>query len=90
MRCDLISCLGSAFYGAYGDGGQATSATFENIAGVTGDKDGRVYISDFSKHLLFEVTSLIVHTSRFTLHQSGVRGWYFECCCGRWILFQWR
>lgn len=47
----LILTTGSAVYGWYGDGGQATSAAFESISGLTGDSDGRVYISDFGKSI---------------------------------------
>lgn len=39
----------TGYYGLDGIGGQATSAQFNLIYGITGDKENRIYLSDSGK-----------------------------------------
>jgi uncharacterized protein (TIGR03437 family) len=67
----ISTVAGNGAYGATGDGGQATSASFSDVTDVALDAAGNLYIADASNHRIRKVTPGGIVT---TVAGTGVQG----------------
>jgi len=67
----VSSVAGNGAYGATGDGGQATNASFSDVTDIALDSAGDLYIADASNHRVRKVTPGGIVT---TLAGTGVQG----------------
>ena len=73
VKDGVISTIaGTGVAGYFGDGGIATNAVLGNPAGIVGDKNGYIYISDFTNNRIRVINS----TGTINLFAgNGTAGW---------------
>ena len=54
---NISTIAGTGTYSYSGDGGAATSATFQNPAGIEVDASGNIYIADLFSHVIRKITA---------------------------------